>query len=58
MITVILLAAGAFVVVGFVVLAMTSGARGGRNGQSSREKAMKQMQTNSAKGGSRGPGID
>ncbi len=58
MITVILMAAGAFVVIGLIVLAMTSGARGGRDNQSSPAKATKQMQTSVSKGGARGTGLD
>ncbi len=56
MLTVILLAAGAIVVIGAIYLAFASGNKGGRNQQASDAVANKQQQDNNPRGDVRSSG--
>ena len=56
MLTVILLAAGAIVVIGAIYLAFASGNKGGRNQQSGDAVATKQEQNNNPRGDIRSSG--
>lgn len=56
MLTFIFLAAGAIVVVGAIILALRSGTKGGRHGQSAESEVVKQRQNNNPRGDVRSSG--
>ena len=58
MITFVLVAVGAIVVIGLVILVMNSGRSGGRNGQSGRAEVRAQQEETKARGDVRSTGGD